>query len=358
MNPERPLLSFAIPTYNFGKFIGDTVRSIEDGLRVLSCQQIEIVILDGGSRDDTDTVVADLVQIYGNIRYIKNAERGGIDRDLDSVSRMTNGQYTWLFSADDLLDPAWDETIVPILTLMPDIVLAPARLCDVNMKPLRQNPIFKVSSDSTALDVTLAGDEQSLTHYLEQSNTLEALFSYMSAVIVRTDHWKSNRSRTDYFGTCWAHCAALIPQLLAGAKVIYTGRSLIQKRGGNDSFMENGLVARIGIAVYGWNRIIGEFFPVRLHREILFARLRNDISIALFLYAKINSRDRDEVARLDAMAKLLLAGEVRAFKPTLHYCAYRLFPSSPPIAAVVRRMLPALIRVRHRMRERRELRSQ
>ncbi|MFH1814191.1 MAG: glycosyltransferase family 2 protein [Pseudomonadota bacterium] len=358
MKQDRPVLSFAIPTYNFGKFIGETVRSIEHGLRVLSPQQIEIVILDGGSRDDTDTVVAELVQTFGNIRYIKNAERCGIDKDLDSVSRMTNGQYTWLFSADDLLDPGWDETIVPILKQTPDIVLVSARLCDVNMNPLRQNPIFKTSSDSTALEVTLAGDEHSLTHYLEESNTLEALFSYMSAVIVRSDHWKSNQGRVDYFGTCWAHCATLIPQLLERAKVFYTGRSLIQKRGGNDSFMENGLVARIGIAIYGWSRLIVEFFPARVHREILYARLRNDISIALFLYAKVNARSREEVSRLDDMARVLYAGEVRAFKPTLHYWMYRLFPSSRWIAAIVRRMLPALIRVRHRMRERRELRAQ
>ena len=92
MKNERPLLSFAIPTYNFGKFIAETVKTIEDGAEILALSQFEIVILDGGSKDDTGNIVYGLAEKYKNIRYIKQAERGGIDRDINSVAEMTMGK--------------------------------------------------------------------------------------------------------------------------------------------------------------------------------------------------------------------------------------------------------------------------
>lgn len=50
-----PALSVCIPTYNFGAFIGDAIESVLRG----PLQQLEIVVLDGGSTDGTAAVVAD-----------------------------------------------------------------------------------------------------------------------------------------------------------------------------------------------------------------------------------------------------------------------------------------------------------
>jgi abequosyltransferase len=58
-------LSICIPTYNFGKFIGQTLESIIPNLT----EAVEVVILDGGSTDDTADVVAQKQRNFPQIQY-------------------------------------------------------------------------------------------------------------------------------------------------------------------------------------------------------------------------------------------------------------------------------------------------
>ena len=92
-------LSVCIPTYNFGAFIGETLQSIAAQLQ----DGVEIVVLDGGSTDDTAEVVGAFAQRYPQIRYHRRPERGGIDRDMARTVALARGEYCWLFGADDTM---------------------------------------------------------------------------------------------------------------------------------------------------------------------------------------------------------------------------------------------------------------
>lgn len=344
----RPLISFCIPTYNFGRFIAETVTSIEDGAVFHSPNDFEIVILDGGSKDDTDTVVAGLVEKYDNIRYVKQAERGGIDRDMDTVAGLARGKYIWLFSSDDLLEYGWDKWVWPLLeNTAPDVLLVPAVLCDINMKVLRGNPIFRGGANNEPIVFDIVPHSGSLLDYLNKSETLEALFGFMSALIIRSDTWNVMPNRPDYFGSCWAHCARLIPLLYRKTNIVYLNHFLIMKRGGNDSFMENGFVSRISIAVDGWNKIIEEFFMDVKFRNILYTRLRHDMPILLFIYAKITAKNASEIAHLDSMAGLLYFDKRENYKNLVHYLFYKLVPASAGLNLIIAPILPWLIKIRH-----------
>lgn len=346
---KRPFLSFAIPTYNFGRFIAETVRSIQDGAETLASSQFEIVILDGGSSDNTDDIVRALIDQYKNIRYFKQAVRGGIDRDLDSVVEMALGEYIWLFSADDLLERGWDRFIVPLLGSGGDVFLVPATLCDIQMEPLRQNPIFRACIGEEPIEFDIVGND-SLYRYLNQAATLEALFSYMSSVVVNAHVWRALPTRMDYFGSCWAHCARLMPLFFKKTKITYLNRFLIKKRGGNDSFMANGFVARIAIAVDGWDKIINEFFVDVLYKRVLYNALRKDMPLALFIYAKISAKKAHEIERLDAMFRLLYTERSPCRATRVHYWVYRLIPASAALNAMIKPFLPVLIRIRHKIK--------
>ena len=71
-------LSICIPTFNFGEFIGETLESILPQV----VDGVEVVILDGGSTDDTTAVVRSFQDRYPELRYVRRDERGGIDRDM------------------------------------------------------------------------------------------------------------------------------------------------------------------------------------------------------------------------------------------------------------------------------------
>jgi len=344
------LLSFAIPTYNFGKFIAETVKTIEDGVEILAPSQFEIVILDGGSKDNTNDIVHALAELYKNIRYIKQAEREGIDRDINTVAEMTMGKYIWLFSADDLLNRGWDKHIVPMLDAGVDLFLVPATLCDIQMLPMRDNPIFLGCTGQEPVEFDISPENNSLGNYLNRAATLEALFGFMGAVVVNANVWRALPERPDYFGHCWAHCARLMPLFFRKTRIIYLNRFLIKKRTGNDSFMENGLVARIAIAVDGWDKIISEFIIEAPLKHLLYNTLRKDMRILLFIYAKISSKSACEIERLNAMAHLLYMERSPSSVTRICYFIYRLSPVSSVIAAMISPFLPMLIRIRHKIR--------
>lgn len=353
MSAQHPsvLLSFAIPTYNFGRFIEQTLTSIVTGATTLMPDQYEIVVLDGGSTDETETIVSGLVKRYTNIRYVRQARRGGIDRDMAAVADMAKGEFIWLFSADDLLEQGWDRHITPLLHQGNDIILVPATLCDIKMTPLRSNPIFRTDAGANVVEYGLAPNNGVLDTYLQSATTLEAVFSYMSAIIVRACVWQALPAREDYFGSCWAHCARLMPRLFEKTKIAYLNRFLIKKRSGNDSFMANGYIARIAIAVEGWDRIIQDFFSKSSCRQaFLYDALRKDMSIFLFIYAKISARSTSEFRRLDALARLLFRERCASAMTKIRYFLYRLVPASAGLNAMMQPFLPTMIRLRHKLR--------
>lgn len=347
---NKPILSFVIPTYNFGKFIGETVRSITEGVASISQKDYEIIILDGGSGDDTDDVIANLALKNKNIIYRKNLTRGGIDRDLNEVAGMASGTYIWFFSADDILIPKWDLVIFPLLLQKNDIYLVPAELCDLQMKSLRKNPIFSTEEDNKFLSFSFDFDKSVIRSYLEKANTLEALFSFMSTIVIKKHVWDGLKDRSEYYGSCWAHCAKIIPTLFGKVTIGYVNQYLIKKRGGNDSFMENGFVSRIGIAVDGWGLIAHEFFKDLEHRSLIYKLLRKDMPILLFIYAKNTAKNSIEIKKLNEMALALYYKWDASRRAKAEYYLYRLFPTSKFFNKAIKYFLPSLKRIRHKIK--------
>jgi len=341
-----PLLSFAIPVYNFGRFVGETIESIVMGAEVLSRSEFEILVLDGGSTDDTAEVVAGLATRFSNVRYSRVAQRGGIDHDLNLAIASVHGRYIWMFSGDDLLTPGWDREVIPLLDGV-DVALVPTVLCNIDMTERRRNPIFDDCDDGNPVRFKVNQGDGSLGTYLERARSLDALFGFMSSVIVRADFWHALPERSDFFGSCWAHCARLIQGFENGSRIAYTPNCLIRKRGGNDSFMANGLVPRIAIAVNGWIRILHKFFPDPVVQQRVYALLRKDISLALFLYGKVCVRSPDEALQLRNLANRMYLQSCTTVWARGHYLLYRLSPLSAFARPLLHRLLPYMIRIRH-----------
>ena len=89
-----------MPTYNFGRFIAETLHSIleQDG-----AEEIEVVVLDGASTDNTADIVTGLQKQYPQIKYFRLPVKGGIDRDMAKTVELASGEYCWLFSSDDTM---------------------------------------------------------------------------------------------------------------------------------------------------------------------------------------------------------------------------------------------------------------
>ena len=94
-----PKLSVCIATLNRGAFIGATLDSIISQ----ATDEVEVVIVDGASTDNTPDVVQNYQQKFPRLTYVRLPQKGGVDKDYDRTVEAATGEYCWLMSDDDVL---------------------------------------------------------------------------------------------------------------------------------------------------------------------------------------------------------------------------------------------------------------
>src|ERR1700722_11358410 len=92
---RNPGVSVIIPTYNYGSFLADCVKSV---LRQ-SEKSIEIIIVDDGSTDSTPDVVKPFT---GKVKYIFQ-ENKGLSSARNTGLKHASGDLVQFLDSDDLL---------------------------------------------------------------------------------------------------------------------------------------------------------------------------------------------------------------------------------------------------------------
>lgn len=293
-----PKLSICIPTYNFGAFIGETLKSIVNQAPA----GLEIVVVDGASTDDTRQVVSDWQKKFPSIRYFCLDRRGGIDRDMAKSVELANGEYCWLFSSDDIMKPGALELILGEIKSGLDVYLAGITLCDLSMRPIVDHKISRLTAPAS---FDLADREQRL-EYFNLAETTTALFSFMGSIIIKRARWNEVPINEEFVGSCWAHVARIFSLIPTGLTVRYLAKSLLDKRGENDSFMDKGIVHRFGIAVDGYHRLGATFFgPVSPEAFHIRRVVRNEFSPRVLLHFKMESIRTHRYEDLSLLKKLV-----------------------------------------------------
>jgi len=94
------LISICIPTYNRESLLKESLVKLISQIREFS---IAIYISDNSSSDNTEEVVKELSNNYKYIFYHKNSKNIGLDRNFESVLRMSKTKYSWLLGDDDAI---------------------------------------------------------------------------------------------------------------------------------------------------------------------------------------------------------------------------------------------------------------
>lgn len=296
---ETIRLSICMPTYNFGKYIGETLDSIIPQL----VQGVEIIILDGGSQDNTAEVIRTYTKKYPAVRYVHQDVRGGIDRDMSRSIELAAGEYCWLFSSDDIMVPGALKKMLREIESKLDVYLCGLTLCDKQMNPIVEHSI---SSAPWGAIFHLENPEER-KRYFATARTTTAFFSFMGSIILRRSRWLERSIDEDFVGSCWAHVVRILKMIPEGLSVKFLGESLQLKRGDNDSFMDKGLVHRHALAIDGYHRIGDEVFG---HESIEARHIRrviaNEFPLKAMFYTRVNCRDRgrmDDLPELDRLVK-------------------------------------------------------
>jgi len=116
-NHKLPLVSIVIPCRNYGRYIGDAIRSI----RSQTFKGCEIIVVDGSTEPSTLQVLKDLKQT--GVIVLSQAPRG-VSAARNAGILFSKGKYVCCLDADDTLEPTYLEKCLALLESNPGISLA------------------------------------------------------------------------------------------------------------------------------------------------------------------------------------------------------------------------------------------
>lgn len=118
LNDKQPWLSVIIPTYNGSKYLASTLNSVV----VQQDNQIECVVIDDGSTDNTLEIVA-AYQDKLNITLVTKARQGNWVASTNHALSIAKGKYACFLHQDDLWLNGRLENIKNAIAFEPDATL-------------------------------------------------------------------------------------------------------------------------------------------------------------------------------------------------------------------------------------------
>ena len=116
MNAERPpLISVIIPAYNYAHLLPRAL----DSVLAQWADDIELLVINDGSTDNTAEVLADYAQRYPQVQVISQANAGAAAARNHGI-RLAHGRYALLLDADDELLPEALASLRQTLQANPD----------------------------------------------------------------------------------------------------------------------------------------------------------------------------------------------------------------------------------------------
>lgn len=195
--PNPIKLSICIATYNRGNFIGETLDSILPQLQ----PDIELIVVDGCSPDNTEEVMRKYVAKYPTIRYYRETENSGIDKDYDKAVGYANGEYCWLMTDDDLIKADALKKILVKLNGINDLVVVNAEVATVDFSKILDEKLIKIDTDKSY------NHSDKDRFFADAGHGL----SFIGCVIIKREGWLI-RERASYYGSLFIHVGVIFQQ--------------------------------------------------------------------------------------------------------------------------------------------------
>ena len=131
--PAQPLVSILVSNYNYGRFIGDTIKSALDQ----TYSNLELIICDDGSTDDSVQIIEEYARRDSRLHLIRKAN-GGQASGFNAAFAASRGEIIALLDSDDLFLPRKVERVVADFQAHPDCGLGLQRVIRMSADLRRQ----------------------------------------------------------------------------------------------------------------------------------------------------------------------------------------------------------------------------
>ena len=204
---------------------------------------VELVVVDGASPDNTPEVMAQYLLRYPQIRYFREQENSGIDRDYDKAVGYARGDYCWLMTDDDLLRSGAVFRVVDSLDESSDLVVVNAEVQNADFSTVFDTGILKFPIDQKYEEKDREVFFSKVTKYL----------SFIGGVVIKRQLWLE-RDRASYYGTLFVHVGVIF-QHPPITKIKVIADPLIIIRYGNAMWTARGFE----IWMFKWPQLVWSF---------------------------------------------------------------------------------------------------
>jgi glycosyltransferase involved in cell wall biosynthesis len=132
----RPLASVLVACYNYGRYVGSALESVVSQ----SYSNLEIIVCDDGSTDDSRAVIERFCRLDSRVRLISQTNLGQAAA-LNSAFEASKGAIICLLDADDAFEPDKLELIIGAFRRGVGLVVHPLTLVDEAGRPLFRIPV-------------------------------------------------------------------------------------------------------------------------------------------------------------------------------------------------------------------------
>ena len=95
---DNEIVSVITPVYNVGKVIGKTIES----MLAQGYNELEVVLVDDCSKDNSAEVIAEYTAKYPNIVYHRQEKNGGAAVARNTALKLAKGRYVAFLDSDDM----------------------------------------------------------------------------------------------------------------------------------------------------------------------------------------------------------------------------------------------------------------
>ena len=121
-----PLVSVIVPCYNHQDYVRDAISSILNQ----TYSNIELIVLDDGSTDNSPAVLAELSEKHGF--YYEHQQNMGLNGTLNKGLSLAKGQYICPFASDDVMFLDRIEKQVALLESRPDVAVCAGNMIAIS----------------------------------------------------------------------------------------------------------------------------------------------------------------------------------------------------------------------------------
>ncbi|QXF36024.1 hypothetical protein CE143_24710 [Photorhabdus luminescens] len=204
-------ISICIPTFNRAHTLRSLLSSIESEINSLQYYQIEIVISDNASTDDTARLVEHFSKRLDIVNYVKLPENRGLGYNINNAINTAKGRFCWLMGSDEKLYPGSLAKIISELESDSDILIG---------NPITNNSeriFFREKKYNYSVD-----SPQEIARFIDNCTELSSFFAFISTIVVKKSFWNKCEFPLEWINHTYTHLLRLVSIIKAGETKIKT----------------------------------------------------------------------------------------------------------------------------------------